>query len=113
MVRSDGTQEVWRDGEKIECPFANKNFDGLADEIVRTNSYVGKSNWNDALFHGIITDLRVFTEALNPTEIKYLRDSRKASIANFINLRGNRPYYTFSHNYEVEGNPVKTLDPRS
>jgi len=39
---------------------------------LRTQSYLGKSNWNDAMLQGILDDFKVFARVLHPEEITCL-----------------------------------------
>jgi len=39
---------------------------------LRTQSYLGKSNWNDALLQGTLDDFKVFARVLHPEEITCL-----------------------------------------
>jgi len=42
------------------------------NRALRTQSYLGKSNWNDAMLKGDLDDFKVFARVLHPEEITCL-----------------------------------------
>lgn len=41
--------KIYKDGTLLDCE-RGKNYDGLPGKMERPNSFVGKSNWGDALY---------------------------------------------------------------
>ncbi len=48
----------------------------------RTNCYIGKSNWNDKLFHGYMEDVRIWNVARTPDQLRIYKERP---------LQGNEP----------------------
>ncbi|WP_153301682.1 tandem-95 repeat protein, partial [Endozoicomonas arenosclerae] len=66
-VDDTGAMRIYKNGE-----LAGENLNGaVPPELVRTNNYIGKSNWDgDGSLDGSIDDLAVFNSALNADQIK-------------------------------------------
>ena len=70
--------------------------------VVRTKNFLGKSNWADAMYRGILDDARIYQRALSQAEILeliagrvdadllvgYALDETTGTIAHSVELRG-------------------------
>lgn len=72
---------VYRNGNRIDCGAPGRNFNGAVPVTDRPNSFVGKSNWgHDALFRGVITDLRFYHGRFDDNFVRNLFNGRRDSI---------------------------------
>ncbi|WP_257293046.1 cadherin domain-containing protein, partial [Endozoicomonas sp. ONNA1] len=79
-VDDTGAMRVYKNGE-----LAGENLNGaLIPEIVRSNNYVGKSNWsNDGDLDGSVGELAIFNTGLGAHQVKALYQAD--SVENLIN----------------------------
>lgn len=71
---SGGSCKLYKDGQEI----ASKNDMYIPDNGTRAQSYIGKSNWDDAYFEGGIDEFKVFDTALNSTQIRSIYTNESA-----------------------------------
>lgn len=56
---------IYRNGKILN----SVSFLHLPVNVVRTNMYIGKSNWNDSYYMGVMPIFKMYNKALNPQEI--------------------------------------------
>lgn len=79
---STPTCRIYMDGVEVETVLANPfevdvttpstngtAYPGLPNNVVRTNNYVGASNWTDPDFEGSIQMIRIYTRALTADDV--------------------------------------------
>ncbi len=69
----NGSSKIYKNGQLITsgttfCPSA----------VTRTNNYIGKSNWNDALYKGYMDDVRIYSYILTSDDVSALYYGGKA-----------------------------------
>ena len=72
-VSSAGLTQVYKNGTLIlnaDNAYSNTNVNYVPKDVIRTNNYIGKSNWSDPLFAGQIGELSVWNKTLTPAEVR-------------------------------------------
>ena len=86
-VNAQGVMRLYRNGQMLGT------YNGhVPTNDTRTNQYIGKSNWGDALFDGMMDDIRVYDRDLTEQEASHiylgdLEDHRDYSVATIRSSR--------------------------
>ena len=100
IVRNGGTTTFWLDGFKTGSTDAiTYKFSELASF---TQCYLGKSQYNDPYYKGLIDDFRVYDRALSEEEIQTLAADAYTSKKNAL-IYENNCYVTDTHFYNAKG----------
>ena len=83
-VNSQGVMRLYRNGQMLGTSNGH-----VPTNDTRTNQYIGKSNWGDALFDGMMDDIRVYDRDLTEQEAShiYLGD-----LETTVTLGGDDPF---------------------
>ena len=65
----DGNVKVYKDTKPIGNEVYVSNNNGMPNLITRTLNWIGKSNYPDALYNGLMDDVRIYNHALTQDEI--------------------------------------------
>ena len=56
--------KIYRNGQLMGSRLGH-----LPRNVARTNQFIGRSNWPDAYFDGMMDDMRVYDRAINQDEV--------------------------------------------
>lgn len=69
-VDFQANMKVFKNGQLLDCSNDINNLAAATPYMNRADAYIGKSNWNDAVFRGIIEDLKIYGTVLTAAKIQ-------------------------------------------